>query len=141
MISILTHIIPIALGFIAKLLALKAEDNKQRQEMMIKALSAQNQSLDMARKYDTPVANASRRLLLWFLMAAIMLSMLGYVAFDAPIYVEQVVKDPSFLFGLIGGGEHIEWKEIRGIPSFQELFVWMQILIEFWFGATLARRG
>ena len=54
MITLLSHILPIALGFIAKLTALKAEDNKQRQELMIKALAAQNQSFDSARKYDTP---------------------------------------------------------------------------------------
>lgn len=141
MLAILQHSIPITLGFVGKLLALKAEDNKQRQEMMIKALAAQNQSIDVARKYDTPAANASRRLLLWFLMLAIMFSMVGYVVTGSPIYVEQVVKDPSFLFGLIGGGEHVEWVKIEGIPSFEELFIWMQVLVEFWFGATLARRG
>jgi len=141
MITLLSHILPIALGFIAKLTALKAEDNKQRQELMIKALAAQNQSFDSARKYDTPASNASRRLLLWFLMFAISLSMLGYAVFDVPIYIEQVIKEPSYLFGLLGGGEHTEWIKIQGIPAFAELFQWMTVIIEMYFGATLARRA
>ena len=141
MLAILQHIIPIALGFVAKLLALKAEDNKQRQEMMIKALAAQNQSIDVARKYDTPAANASRRLLLWFVLGAIMITIVGYVIFDAPIYVEEVVQEPSYFFGLLGGGERIEWRKIEGIPAFDEIFQAFSVIIELYFGATLARRS
>ena len=140
MIAILQHIIPIALGFIAKLMALKAEDNKQRQEMMIKALSAQNQSLDMARKYDTPVANANRRALMWFFMFMIGTAMLGYVIFGTPIYIEEVRELPRFLW-FFGGGTETTWKKIEGIPAFDEMFTWMTIVVEMYFGASLARRG
>jgi len=139
-IAILQHIIPIALGFIAKLMALKAEDNKQRQEMMIKALSAQNQSLDMARKYDTPAANASRRMLIWFLMILIGVAVLGYAVFNVPIFVEEVRELPEFLF-FFGGGTETVWTEIKGIPAYKDLFTWMTLIFELYFGASLARRG
>ena len=50
-------------------------------------------------------------------------------------------QEPSYLFGLLGGGEHTEWIKIQGIPAFAELFQWMTVIIEMYFGATLARRA
>jgi len=31
--------------------------------------------------------------------------------------------------------------KIEGIPAFDEMFTWMTIVVEMYFGASLARRG
>ncbi len=141
MIEALPHIASIAFGFLAKLIALKSEDAKNREQLMLNALAAQQGAYTEARSYDTPSARANRRMLIWFIMVAVMASVLGYAVLDVPIYVEQVVKEPSYLFGLLGGGERIEWVKIEGIPTFQEIFQWGTMIFEMLFGAQLARRS
>ena len=50
MISLLTSVAPIALGFFAKLFAMKQHANAEQQKLMIQAMNAQNQSINMARE-------------------------------------------------------------------------------------------
>jgi len=141
MIEALPHLLNIGLGFIARMVAIKSTAQSETMDVALKALVAREGAVAEARKYDSPAANASRRTLLWFVMIAIMISIVGYMITGTPIYVEQIVKDPSFLFGLFGGGERIEWVKIEGIPSYQEFFQWGTMLFELYFGSTLARRG
>lgn len=141
MFSGLVHLIPILVGFFAKLVALKSQDARVREELLIKGLSARTAVVEKAREHQTPASNAARRVILFFLVFAISLSMLGYVLFDVPIFVEETVKSREYLFGLIGGTERTVWTKIEGIPSFEEIFTWMTILIEFWFGSQIAKRA
>jgi len=141
MLEALPHLLSIALGFFAKLIALKTEDAKNREQLMLNALAAQQGAYADARSYDTPAARANRRLLIWFIMVAVMASVLGYAVLDVPVYVEQVTQEPSYFFGLIGGGERVEWVKIEGIPTFEEIFRWGTMIFEMLFGAQLARRS
>lgn len=141
MLAILQHLIPMALGWLAKFLALRAEDKKNQQEMMLGALSAKVGVYKKVREHQTPAANFARRAILFFLMGCIGAFILGYAVFEVPILVETSTELPSYFFGLFGGGTETTWTEIRGIPAFDEVFVWMTVLIEFWFGAQLAKRG
>jgi len=141
MIEMAGHLIPIALGFFAKLIALKAEDANQRQQMMIQALGAREGALASAREYDTPMAALNRRTLIWFIMVVLMMSVIGTAIFDIPVLVEQTVTEPSYFFGLIGGKTYTEWVELYGVVSFEEFRAWGTMIFEMLFGATLARRS
>jgi len=141
MIEALPHLASIALGFFAKLMAIKSEDAKNREQLMLNALAVQSGAYVEARSYDTPSAKFNRRLLIWFIMVAVMVSVMGYAVLGVPVYVEQVIQEPSYLFGLIGGGERVEWVKIEGIPTFQEIFRWGTMIFEMLFGAQLARRS
>jgi len=141
MIALLTNIVPIVLGFLAKTMALRAEDDARRQELAIAALAAKTNSVELARKYDSPVANASRRMILWFLMFLISITVVGYAIFRVPIMVETIKKGSSLLFGLWQNPDTTEWVAVNGIVSHKEFLEWMSLIIEMYFGSTLARRN
>ncbi len=49
MISLLTHLIPIGLGFFAKLTAIKSKQAHDEQKLMLQAMGAKNTAIDNAR--------------------------------------------------------------------------------------------
>ena len=49
MIAFLTNVAPIALGFVAKLFALKSQAAAENQKLMIQNLQARNDSINQAR--------------------------------------------------------------------------------------------
>ena len=49
MIALLTNVAPIALGFFAKLFALKSQAAQEQQKLMIQSLQVRNDSINMAR--------------------------------------------------------------------------------------------
>jgi hypothetical protein len=52
MIGFLTNIAPIALGFVAKLFALKSQAAQEQQKMMIENLQVRNDSINQAREWQ-----------------------------------------------------------------------------------------
>ena len=141
MTALLTHGIPLILGFFAKFMALKSQDAKEIQERTLIALNAQAAEYKAVREFQTPSANAARRTILLFLVAMVSTFVLGYAVFGVPVYVEQITEAQSYLLGLITTPATTEWIKIEGIPAFKSIFSWMAMIIEFWFGAQLAKRG
>ena len=75
MISLLTSIAPIALGFFGKLFAMKLHANQEQQKLMIQAMSAQNQSINMARDFavkETKFSAMNRRILILAVLACLL---------------------------------------------------------------------
>lgn len=140
MITLLTHIAPIILGFLGKFMTLKAQDSADQQKLMLTAMGAKTTAIESARKYETPAAATNRRAILWFLMAMIGTSVLGFALFNVPVYVEHIQPSMSFLLGLITLPQQTEWIKIEGIPAFRDFFTWMAVIIEMYFGAQLAKR-
>ena len=140
MISILTHIIPIALGFFAKLMAIKSKQAHDQQTLMLQALSAKSVEIDKAREAsnkESPMAAWNRRFLIIVILALVAIYPLaGILGIETIIPVE--VKGWSF-FGLfeIGGGTVME--TVKGLYKFDEIFQWATLIIEFYFGGQLAK--
>jgi len=66
MIGFLTNVAPIALGFVAKLFALKSQAAQEQQKLMIQSLQVRNDSINMARDRadkESPVAAMNRRII------------------------------------------------------------------------------
>ena len=67
MIGFLTNIAPIALGFVAKLFALKSQAAQEQQKMMIENLQVRNDSINQARSMaqkESPMAAMNRRIII-----------------------------------------------------------------------------
>lgn len=141
MFALLTNLIPLVLGFIGKMMSMRSQDKADEQKLILQALSAKNNVLESARKYDTPASAGNRRAILWFLISVIFVFVVGYAVFDVPIYVEQITPSSSYLFGLFETKESVDWIKIEGIPAFDKVFGWMTMIIEFWFGAQVAKRN
>jgi len=138
--GILTHIIPIVLGFIAKLIAIKSQQSHDQNKLLLEVLAAKSEQIDKAREQannESPMAAWNRRFLIIVILALVAIYPLaGIFGIETIIPVE--VKGWSFL-GLfeIGGGTVME--TVKGLYKFDEIFQWATLIIEFYFGGQLAK--
>tara|TARA_R110002020_G_scaffold133108_4_gene297050 strand:- start:77 stop:505 length:429 start_codon:yes stop_codon:yes gene_type:complete len=140
MTSILSHLIPIALGFFAKLVAIKSKQSHDEQKLMLQALSAKSVQIDKARENankESSMAAWNRRFLIIVILALVAVYPLaGMFGIETII---PVTTEGFSLFGLfeIGGGTTLE--TVSGLYKFDEIFQWATIIIEFYFGGQLAK--
>jgi len=138
--GVLTHIIPIVLGFIAKLIAIKSQQAHDQNKLLLEVLAAKSEQIDKAREQannESPMAAWNRRFLIIVILALVAIYPLaGIFGIETIIPVE--VKGWSFL-GLfeIGGGTVME--TVKGLYKFDEIFQWATLIIEFYFGGQLAK--
>jgi hypothetical protein len=138
--GVLTHIIPIVLGFIAKLIAIKSQQSHDQNKLLLEVLAAKSEQIDKAREQannESPMAAWNRRFLIIVILALVAIYPLaGIFGIETIIPVE--VKGWSFL-GLfeIGGGTVME--TVKGLYKFDEIFQWATLIIEFYFGGQLAK--
>tara|TARA_R110000824_G_scaffold169478_1_gene346594 strand:- start:481 stop:909 length:429 start_codon:yes stop_codon:yes gene_type:complete len=140
MTSLFTHLIPIALGFLAKLMAIKSRQAHDEQKLMLQALSAKSVEIDKARDQsnkESSMAAWNRRFLIVVILALVAIYPLaGIFGIETII---PVTTEGFNLFGLfeIGGGTTLE--AVSGLYKFDEIFQWATIIIEFYFGGQLAK--
>ena len=141
MFSILTSALPILLGFIAKLIALKSQAASEQQKLMIQSLQVRNDSINQARDRadkESPMAAWNRRFIIVVILGLIIFTQVAPVWFDVPTVVPTVVKGFSF-FGLQLTPDVVEYVTVEGMLKFDEIFKWATMIIEFYFGAQLAK--
>ena len=140
MISLLTHLIPIGLGFFAKLTAIKSKQAHDEQKLMLQALAAKSIQIDKARENankESSMAAWNRRFLIVVILALVAIYPLaGIFGIETII---PVTTEGFNLFGLfeISGGTTFE--TVTGLYKFDEIFQWATIIIEFYFGGQLAK--
>ena len=138
--GILTHLIPIALGFFAKLMAIKSKQSHDEQKLMLQALSAKSKQIDNARDQsnkESSMAAWNRRFLIIVILALVAIYPLaGIFGIETII---PVTTEGFNILGLfeIGGGTTLE--TVTGLYKFDEIFQWATIIIEFYFGGQLAK--
>jgi|TARA_R110000822_G_scaffold22212_3_gene69980 hypothetical protein len=138
--GILTHLIPIALGFIAKLIAIKSQQAHDQNKLMLEVLAAKSEQIDKAResaKNESPMAAWNRRILMIIILALVAIYPLAGI-FGIETVIPVTTEGFSFL-GLfsIGGGTTFE--TVKGLYKFDEIFQWATLIIEFYFGGQLAK--
>lgn len=139
MITLLTNLVPVALGFFAKLLAIKSQAASDNQRLMLEAFAAKNESIAAAREFSKTEgvgAQYFRRALVFVLLSFVLIYLL------APIFgtdlVVKISDNTSLLFGLVEF-DSSEFKTISGLFKFDEIFGWVTMIIEFYFGGQLAK--
>ena len=141
MISLLTSALPILLGFVAKLIALKSQAASEQQKLMIQSLQVRNDSINQARDRadkESPMAAWNRRFIIVVILGLIIFTQVAPVWFDVPTVVPTVVKGFNF-FGLQITPDVVEYVTVEGMLKFDEIFKWATMIIEFYFGAQLAK--
>ena len=131
MIAFITNIAPIALGFIAKLIALKSQAASDQQKLMIENMQARNDSINQARTWadkESPMAAWNRRI--------IILTILGLIIFTQTV---PIVHKGFSILGINLTQDVIEYEVINGLIKYDEIFAWASMIIEFYFGAQLAK--
>ena len=117
--GILTHLIPIALGFIAKLVAIKSQQAHDQQKLMLQALAAKSKEIQKARDQsnnESPMAAWNRRILMFVILALVAIYPLAGI-FVIETVIPVTSEGFSFL-GLvsIGGGTTLE--TVKGLYKF-----------------------
>ena len=141
MIGLLTNIAPIALGFIGKLFALKSQAAAENQKLMIQNLQARNDSINQARDRadkESPMAAWNRRIIILVILALIIFTQVAPVWFNVPTVIPTVIEGFSFL-GIELTPDKIEYITVEGLLKLDSVFQWTTIIIEFYFGAQLAK--
>ena len=141
MMALLTNVAPIILGFVAKLFALKSQAAAENQKLMIQSLQVRNDSINMARDRadkESPMAALNRRVIIFVILGLVIFTQVAPVWFDVPTVVPTVVKGASFL-GFQLTPDVVEYVTVEGMLKFDEIFRWATMIIEFYFGAQLAK--
>ena len=141
MISFLTNIAPIALGFVGKLFALKSQAASENQKLMIQSLQVRNDAINQARDRadkESPMAAWNRRIIILVILALVIFTQVAPVWFDVPTVIPTVVKGASIL-GFQLTPDVVEYVTVEGMLKFDEIFQWATMIIEFYFGAQLAK--
>jgi len=141
MIGFLTNIAPIALGFVAKLFALKSQAAQEQQKMMIENLAVRNDSINQARSMaqkESPMAAMNRRIIILTILALVIFTQVAPVFWDVPTVIPTVTEGFSIL-GFQLTADEVEYVTVEGMLKFDEIFRWATMIIEFYFGAQLAK--
>ena len=141
MIALLTNVAPIILGFVAKLFALKQQAAAENQKLMIQSLQVRNDSINQARDRadkESPMAALNRRVIIFVILGLVIFTQVAPVWFDVPTVVPTIVKGASIL-GFQLTPDVVEYVTVEGMLKFDEIFRWATMIIEFYFGAQLAK--
>ncbi len=141
MMTLFTSALPILLGFAAKLIALKSQAALENQKLMIQSLRVRNDSINQARDRadkESPMAAWNRRFIIIVILGLIIFTQVAPVWFDVPTVIPTVVKGFNF-FGLQITPDAVEYVTVEGMMKFDEIFKWVTMIIEFYFGAQLAK--
>ena len=139
--ALLTNVAPIILGFVAKLFALKSQAASENQKLMIQSLQVRNDSINMARDRadkESPMAAMNRRVIIFVILGLVIFTQVGPVYFDVPTVIPTVIKGASIL-GFQLTPDVIEYATVDGLLKMDEIFGWATMIIEFYFGAQLAK--
>tara|TARA_R110000823_G_scaffold287843_1_gene406092 strand:+ start:248 stop:673 length:426 start_codon:yes stop_codon:yes gene_type:complete len=141
MISLLTSIAPIALGFFGKLFAMKQHANAEQQKLMIQAMSAQNQSINMARDYavkETKFSAMNRRIVILVVLGCLVAIQFAPLAgIDT---VMPTVKEGFSILGIKLIPDTVTYEVVSGMVKNSEIFAFSELLISFFFGSQLCKK-
>jgi len=143
MIALLTNIAPIALGFIGKLFALKSQAAAENQKLMMQQFAVKDKSINDARSAadkESPMAALNRRVIIFVILSLIIFTQVAPVFFNVPTVVPTVIEGASLL-GFELTPDTIEYVTVQAgaVLKFDEVFAWATMIIEFYFGAQLAK--
>ena len=141
MIGFLTNVAPIALGFVAKLFALKSQAAQEQQKLMIQNLQVRNDSINQARDRadkESPMAAMNRRIIILTILALVIFTQVAPVFWNVPTVIPTIIEGASIL-GFQLTPDVVEYVTVEGMLKFDEIFGWATMIIEFYFGAQLAK--
>ena len=141
MIALLTNILPIAPGFFAKLLALKSQASSDLQKLQLEALVARSQVIDKAREQErseSPMSALNRRVIIFVILGLVVFTQIAPVLWNVQTVI-PTVREGFSLLGIQVTADEIEYVTVKGMLKLDEVFSWATMIVEFYFGAQLAK--
>jgi len=141
MMTIITNVLPIVMGYLMKLFALNQQAKQDEHKMQMEALTARASQIDKAREQankESPMAAMNRRIIILTILGLIIFTQVAPPLMDIKTTIPVIEKSNGFLG--FGGGETTTFIEVAGLVKYEEIFKWASMIIEFYFGAQLAKR-
>ena len=141
MIGLLTSVAPIALGFFAKLFAMKQHANSEQQKLMIQAMQAQNNSINQAREMaakESPFSAMNRRIVI-----LVVLGLLVTIQFAPILGLDTVIPTVQEGFSVLGlklTPDTTTYEVVSGMVKNAEIFSFAELILSFFFGAQLCKK-
>tara|TARA_R100001377_G_scaffold19717_1_gene10303 strand:+ start:32 stop:472 length:441 start_codon:yes stop_codon:yes gene_type:complete len=143
MISLLSSLAPILFGFVAKIIAIKAQAASDNQKLMIQNMNARNDSINQAReaeKTESVGAALNRRVIIFVILALIIFTQVAGPLLDIETVVPTVIEGISVL-GIQLTRDTMEYVTVQSgaVLKLSEVFSWATTIIEVYFGAQLGK--
>ena len=129
------------LGFVGKLFALKQQAAAENQKLMMQQFAAKDKSINDARDRadkESPMAAMNRRIIILVILGLVIFTQVAPVIFDVPTVIPTIIEGTSF-FGITFVPDVVEYATVEGLLKMEEVFSWATMIIEFYFGAQLAK--
>jgi len=141
MMSLLTNIAPILGGFLMKLFALNQQAKQEQQKQMLDVFAARSQNLEQAREQsnkESPMAAMNRRVIIFVILGLVVFTQVAPVLWNVQTVIPTVQEGFSLL-GFQVTPDEIEYVTVKGMLKLTEVFEWATMIVEFYFGAQLAK--
>jgi hypothetical protein len=141
MMGLLTSIAPILAGFAMKLFALNQQAKQEQHSQMLDAFAARSQNMQDARdtaSKESPMAALNRRVIIFVILALVVFTQIAPVIWNVETVV-PTVREGFSLLGIQVTADEVEYVTVKGMLKLNEVFEWATLIIEFYFGAQLAK--
>jgi len=139
--SLMVNMLPIIGGFVLKIFALNQQSKQEQQTQMLDVLAARSQNIQAARdaaSKESPMAALNRRVIIFVILGIVIFTQVAPVIWN----VETVIPTVREGFSLLGfqiTADEVEYVTVKGMLKLNEVFSWATMIIEFYFGAQLAK--
>jgi len=87
---------------------------------------------------ESPMAAMNRRVIIFVILGLVIFTQVAPIYFDVPTVIPTIVEGFSFL-GIQLTPDVVEYASVEGLLKMDEIFKWATMIIEFYFGAQLAK--
>ena len=139
--ALLANILPIVGGFLMKLFALNQQAKNEQQKQMLDVFAARSQNLEQAREQankESPMAAVNRRVIIFVILGLVVFTQVAPVLWNVQTVIPTVQEGFSLL-GFQVTPDEIEYVTVKGMLKLTEVFEWATMIVEFYFGAQLAK--
>ena len=140
MMTLLTNVLPVILGFLAKLTAIKTQLAGDNQKLMIEALMVRSDSINQAReaeRKESPYSAFTRRVFIFVVLGMVVFMVVAPVFLQVDTVIPIIKKGFSFL-GISLTPDKTEFITVKGMLLMEEVRVVFVMIAEMFFGSTLA---
>ncbi len=141
MITLLTNAIPVVLGFLAKLTAIKTQLAADNQKLMVEALMVKADAINQAREAqqkESPYSAFTRRVFIFVVLGMVVFMVVAPALLDIQTVIPVVREGFSFL-GFEITPDKTEFITVKGMLLLEEVRAVFVMIAEMFFGATLAK--
>jgi len=141
MLTLLTNAIPVVLGFLAKLTAIKTQLAADNQKLMVEALMVKADAINQAREAqqkESPYSAFTRRVFIFVVLGMVVFMVVAPALLDIQTVIPVVREGFSFL-GFEITPDKTEFITVKGMLLLEEVRAVFVMIAEMFFGATLAK--